>query len=68
MNKALEKIALESKSEYLRKTVWQIVNSLRAGASLKGTLKEIINSLTLDQRIKINNYAKTTTFMAKAKA
>ncbi|MBU2561181.1 MAG: type II secretion system F family protein [Nanoarchaeota archaeon] len=55
---ALEKMAVESKSEYLRKTVWQLVNTLKAGASLKGALQAIINDLTADQRARISNYAK----------
>jgi flagellar protein FlaJ len=58
MNAALESMAVESKSEYLRKTIWQLVNTLKAGASLKGALQTIINDLTVDQRTKIRNYAK----------
>jgi pilus assembly protein TadC len=58
MNKALEKMAVESKSEYLRKTVWQLVNTLKAGASLKGALQAITRDLTSDQRNKISSYAK----------
>jgi flagellar protein FlaJ len=58
MNTALENMAIESKSEYLRKTIWQLVNTLKAGASLKGALQSIIRDLTSDQRAKISSYAK----------
>jgi archaeal flagellar protein FlaJ len=58
MSKALERMAVESKSEYLRKTVWQLVNTLKAGASLKGALQAITRELTSDQRAKIGSYAK----------
>ena len=57
MEKALEKLAIESKSEYLRRTSWQLINTLKAGASLKGALKSIIDDLTIDQRAKIRDYA-----------
>lgn len=58
MNKALEELAITSESEYLRKTVWQLVNTLRAGASLKGALKTIIINLSIEQKTKIQQYAK----------
>lgn len=57
IDKALEELALESKSEYLRRTVWLILSTLRAGASLKGALGTIINDLTMDQHSKIRSYA-----------
>jgi len=58
MDKALEELAITSESEYLRKTVWQLVNTLRAGASLKGALKTIITHLMMEQKSKIRDYAK----------
>ncbi len=57
MEKALEHMASSSKSEYLRKTMWQLVNTMKAGASVKGALKNIIDELTIDQRGKIRNYS-----------
>ncbi len=57
MEKALERLAIESKSEYLRRTSWQLINTLKAGASLKGALRSIIDDLTVDQRAKIRDYA-----------
>lgn len=55
--KALEKMAVESKSEFLRRTTWQLINTLRTGAPLKIALDSIINNLTIDQRDKIKKYA-----------
>ena len=57
LENALERMAIETKSEYLKRTVWQLLNTIRAGASLKGSLKTIIDELTLDQRSKIRDYA-----------
>ncbi|RMF54881.1 type II secretion system F family protein [Candidatus Woesearchaeota archaeon] len=57
VDQALEKMAVETKSEYLKRTIWQLINTLKAGASLKGALRTIINDLTLDQRTKIRDYA-----------
>lgn len=57
MNKALEKMALESRSAYLRRAAWQMINALKAGASLKGALHTLISDLTREQRTKISSYA-----------
>jgi flagellar protein FlaJ len=54
---ALEQLAVESKSEYLRRTVWLILSTIKAGASLRGALKSIINDLSRDQRSNIRSYA-----------
>ena len=56
VSKALEKMALETKSEFLRRTTWQLINTLRSGSSLKSALNSIIQNLTLDQRDKIRGY------------
>ncbi len=58
MDKALEKMAIASKSEFLRRTIWQLINTLKAGASLKGALRTLIDGLTIDQRSKIKDYAR----------
>ncbi len=57
MAAALEKMATSSSSEFLRRTTWQLVNTLKAGASLKGALRSVIDELTADQRNKIRDYA-----------
>ncbi|PIN68829.1 hypothetical protein COV93_07975 [Candidatus Woesearchaeota archaeon CG11_big_fil_rev_8_21_14_0_20_43_8] len=58
METALEDMAIRSKSEYLRKTIWQLVSVLKAGASLEGALQSIINELTQDQRTRIASYSR----------
>ena len=58
MEEALNRMAKESKSEYLRRTVWQLINTLKAGASLKTAVQTIIAELTLNQRDKIIAYAR----------
>lgn len=55
--KALEKLALKTKSEHLRKTCWQLLNSIRSGASVQGALQSIVEVLTRNQERSIKNYA-----------
>ncbi len=54
---ALERMALETRSDYLRRSIWQILNTMRAGASLEASIRTIINDLNRDQRAKIREYA-----------
>ena len=58
MTSALEKVALRTKSEYLKKTAWQILNSIKSGSNLKKVLKNLTKELTIEQRTKILNYAR----------
>ncbi|MBU2100848.1 MAG: type II secretion system F family protein [Candidatus Micrarchaeota archaeon] len=55
--KAIEKMALRTKSEYLRKAAWQIVSSIKSGASSVGALETTISTLTTNQLRAIKNYA-----------
>jgi len=55
--KALEKLALRTKSEYLKKTSWQLLTSLRSGASLKGALATVVDSLNNQHMRAIKDYA-----------
>jgi len=54
---AIEKMALRTKSEYLRKAGWQIVNSIKSGASVVGALETTIETLTTNQLRAIKNYS-----------
>lgn len=54
---ALEDLALTSESEFLRRTIWQLVNTMKAGASLQGALRSVIDGLTSNQRSSIKSYA-----------
>jgi archaeal flagellar protein FlaJ len=57
IEKALEKMAYRTRSEYLKRTLWQLVNTLKTGASVKGALGTIIQDLSRTQRRKIKEYA-----------
>jgi pilus assembly protein TadC len=58
MTDALENSAIKTKSEYLKKTCWQIINSIKSGSNIKKTLKSITKELSSDQRTKIANYSR----------
>lgn len=53
---ALERIAEFNPSIYFRRTIWQIVNGMRAGADITEVLSESVNTLTEAQSIQIRNY------------
>lgn len=57
VEQALEEVAEENESKYFKKVIWQIVNTIRAGASLKDALFSIINDLNDSQKSKITNFA-----------
>lgn len=57
LDMALEEMALSSESAFLRKSIWQLVNTFKAGASLEGALKALIRDLTMAQRTRIRDYA-----------
>ncbi|MFH1255979.1 MAG: type II secretion system F family protein [Candidatus Diapherotrites archaeon] len=54
---ALEHLALKTKSDFLRKTSWQLTSSLRSGASLVGALVSVVETLTNHEIRAIKNYA-----------
>jgi flagellar protein FlaJ len=53
---ALERIAENNPSIYFRRTIWQVVNGMRAGADITQVLSESVDSLTDAQSIQIRNY------------
>ena len=55
---ALEKMASSTSTDFLRRAVWQIVNTLKAGASLKGALRSIIDDLTAEHKNRIRDYSR----------
>jgi archaeal flagellar protein FlaJ len=57
ISKALEEMAIRSKSVFVRKMTWQLINTLKAGASLEAALRTLIKDLTLDRRNKIKSYS-----------
>ncbi len=54
---AIENLALSTKSDYLKKTSWQLLTSLSSGASLSGALDSVVEMITNYQSRAIKNYA-----------
>jgi len=54
---ALEKIALNSKSDYLSKACWQILTALRSGSSLANSITSVVDLLLSEQERSIKNYS-----------
>jgi len=53
---ALEELALKNPSLYLRRSLWQISNAIRAGADMGSILEVIITNLSNEQRILVRKY------------
>ncbi len=53
---ALEKMAARTESEFMKRTVWQMITALRGGASLEGALGSIIAVLKRDQASRIRSF------------
>jgi pilus assembly protein TadC len=56
LDDALEELAIRSSSEYLRNALWQTINALKAGTSVKDALSGIMEALIREQTRKIRNY------------
>lgn len=55
----LEDLTIKIPSQKFRKTMWQIINSLRSGVEISDVLKDIVNNIINEQRIEIKEYAAT---------
>ena len=53
---ALEEIAKNNPSIFFRKSIWQLINGMQAGSNINNVLKGIIDSLSKEQLIQIENY------------
>ncbi len=53
---ALEDLSTENPSLFFRRSVWQIVNGMKAGSDMASVIQETINSLSEQQLIQISNY------------
>ncbi|MFH1785607.1 MAG: type II secretion system F family protein [Candidatus Micrarchaeota archaeon] len=60
---ALKHLALKSESEYTKRTVWQMVNALESGASMKNALGGIADALEAANYREIKNYSANLNFM-----
>jgi len=58
INKAIEEVIEITPSDNFRKILWQINNSLKTGADVTVALKAIIDQISREQLIAIQNYAK----------
>lgn len=53
---ALEVLARDNPSLYLRRVLWQMVNAMKSGADIGTTIKEIVDNLAIDQTMAIKKY------------
>lgn len=60
--KALEKLALKTKSEHLKKICWQLITSLKSGSPLQGAISSVVETLTNQRMLAIKNYAAELNF------
>ena len=60
---ALKALALESESEYVRRAVWQIVNSLETGAKVGSSLTSMIDILEKQLYREIKDYSSNLNFI-----
>src|SRR3989338_2353922 len=56
-SQALERLALKTKSDYLKKTCWQLLTSMQSGASIQGALNSVVSMLMNHQFRSIKDYA-----------
>lgn len=61
---ALEQLATENPSLFFRRAIWQLVNGMKAGASVHEVIKEVIDSVAQEQIIQIENYGSQLNPMA----
>jgi len=54
--RALERMALRTESEFLKRTAWQMVTVLRTGASLRGALSSLVLNLGQHQAARVKSF------------
>ena len=60
---ALRLLAIRTDSEYLKRTVWQMVNALESGASMEAALTDMVESIEGYTYRDIKNYSSTLNFL-----
>jgi flagellar protein FlaJ len=60
--RALEKLARTTKSDYFKKALWQLITAMRAGSSTAGALRSVIDVLISYQHRMIKNYSSELNF------
>ncbi|MBD3260142.1 MAG: hypothetical protein GF334_00405, partial [Candidatus Altiarchaeales archaeon] len=58
MGDVLDDVGMWSPSEFLRKSLWQIVNALRSGSDVAEALEVISKEIRLDKENRIKSYSK----------
>lgn len=53
---SLEDMALKNPSPYFRRALWQIINGMKEGATIKDVIGNVITNLTKEQVIQIEKY------------
>ena len=61
--RALQRMALRSESEFLKKIVWQIITSIESGAPLGVTLRTIVEDLMVQRFRMIKGYSQSLNFL-----
>ena len=56
-DKALGKMAMRTESDFLRRTIWQIVTALKSGASLQNALSSVLMALRQFQSQSVKAYS-----------
>jgi len=60
---ALRELALHTESEYMKRSLWQLVNTLETGASVSGALSGIVQSVENYIYRDIKNYSSNLNFL-----
>lgn len=60
--RALEKLAVKTKSDYFKKALWQLITAMHSGASTAGALRSVIDVLIGYQHRMIKNYCSELNF------
>ncbi len=60
---ALEMLALDSKSEYMKKIVWQIANAMQRGGDISRMLESIYESIQRHHEREVKSYLSTMNMM-----
>jgi flagellar protein FlaJ len=53
---ALEKLTRNTPSLHFRRVMWQLINTLKSGADIGDTIKEIVENMSIEQRVAIKKY------------
>ncbi|MCK4730054.1 MAG: type II secretion system F family protein [Candidatus Aenigmarchaeota archaeon] len=53
---ALEELMIKNPSINFRRALWQILNAIRSGSDLSGTIEELVKEYSLEQKTKIKMY------------